>query len=160
MNRFYILKSLRNQPARPCELVSQYSISRPTVQRILADLSKLYWIRKEQNRYRITSAGEQILDSYEELYKTIKITSRWDTFLAQLGNCGSNLPLSTLTTATITMKASYYNDDFRLSFERTYVDHELFVRGRSDGTYRWEGSADYSGSQARRLLGTEFGPTT
>jgi len=100
-NRVRILETLRENPARQCELIRDCGLSRSTVHRALSGLTAREWVRRENGTYHLTPGGSFVLDRYEALETTIDRVAKWGPFLNRLGAIADSFPLSALDDATL-----------------------------------------------------------
>lgn len=84
-----VLRALRDQssPIPKHELKSETEVSRSTVNRAIDNLSDRNWIEEtRRNRYDITTAGESILERYDDFSNTIAGAQTKTRLINQLGN--------------------------------------------------------------------------
>ncbi len=103
-NRPALLRTIKNHPGRPCDIVERCRISRATVQRIISDFEERGWIAKRDSRYHLTAAGSIILEQYETVANTVnRVTEAAPVlrhFDADAAPPLASLADSTLVTAT------------------------------------------------------------
>lgn len=69
-NRSHLLRYLLDGPANHTELQEATGASRVTVSRITAGCRERGWIEMDDSDYRLTSLGERLIASFDELYAT------------------------------------------------------------------------------------------
>lgn len=99
--RIQLLRALRKQPARQCELMERCSVSRPAVWRSLAGFSDRNWVKEDSGLYRITIIGEFVLSHYETLAEVIDCAGERARFFDHLGDIGSTFPAEALAETTV-----------------------------------------------------------
>lgn len=80
--RVAVLAALADAPARPCELCEQTDASRTAIHRALSGFEEYGWIRKQDERYKLTAAGRHVYDQYEQLAVAVEHGDRFSEFLA------------------------------------------------------------------------------
>lgn len=93
------LLSALEQPRRPSELEAASAASRATVQRSLSGFTERGWVCKEERCYRLTVAGELVLEAYRDAEEVIGTVSEAGPELAHLD--GVELPAEALVEATV-----------------------------------------------------------
>jgi predicted transcriptional regulator len=97
-HRVALLCALR-QPRRPSELEADTDASRATVQRSLSGFTERGWARKDGREYRLTVAGELVLEAYRDAERVIETVAAAGPGLAHLA--GVELPAEALAGATV-----------------------------------------------------------
>ncbi|WP_129115600.1 helix-turn-helix transcriptional regulator [Halegenticoccus tardaugens] len=101
-----ILRELSESNMRPTELAAECSCARETAQRTLAGFVDRGWVTKEDGRYRITPAGDLVLEQYERLASTVTGAHRLRPFLANAGLVAQRLLPDALGCFTVTTATS------------------------------------------------------
>ncbi|WP_083864450.1 helix-turn-helix transcriptional regulator [Natrinema pallidum] len=99
-NRPRLLRSIADQPGTPSDLVERCSISRATVQRIIADFENYGWVIKNNGKYGLTAAGSLILETYEETITKIDQIIETKPVLRQFSS-GNEPPVRPLSQSDI-----------------------------------------------------------
>lgn len=111
-NRIRLVKALRNEGEGTVgSLSGRLSMSRSTVHRTLRTFNDHGWVRRVDGVYRLTKAGELVLNAYEDLIRTIEWVGEYDEFLAYLGDTDGMFPIHVTTCAT--MVTATKNDPYR-----------------------------------------------
>ena len=84
--RIDLLQTLRSTPARPSDLADRCSCARETAQRTVTGFADRGWAEKvpDTDRYRLTTAGEIVAESYAEFEECLDVTARFRHLLANL----------------------------------------------------------------------------
>jgi len=93
------LLSALEQPRRPSELEAASAASRATIQRSLSGFTERGWAHKEDRCYRLTVAGELVLEAYRDAERVIGTVAEAGPELAHLQ--GVDLPAEALVEATV-----------------------------------------------------------
>jgi predicted transcriptional regulator len=94
VNRFEILAAIESAPKTSRELKDELGLPRTTLRRNLLELQDRNWIRSSptENVYRISPAGETIVDGFADLLEQAATADKLATFLDQFGH---DLPVDT-----------------------------------------------------------------
>ncbi len=112
MNRIRLLKALRSEAEETVgTLGERLSMSRSTVHRSLRTFTDYGWARRVDGAYRLTEAGELVLDAYEELIHTIEWVEEYEEFLTYLGASNETFPIH--ATRQARMVSATKNDPYR-----------------------------------------------
>ncbi len=87
------------QPKRPSELEAESGASRATVQRSLSGFTERGWVCKEERCYRLTVAGELVLEAYRDAEAVIGTVAESGPELAALD--AVDLPAEALVESTV-----------------------------------------------------------
>jgi predicted transcriptional regulator len=88
-SQFIVLRALyeREEPAHKRELKSETGSSQSTIDRAIRNSTEKNWVEeKSRGRYGITSAGESIVESYDNFYGTIGEAQAKTKLLNNLGD--------------------------------------------------------------------------
>lgn len=99
-NRVRVLRELREEPGRGAELARRCSLPRSTVHRCLDGCTTHGWATKHEGTYRLTTPGDLVLSAYEDLTRTVEVTTEHEGVLTQLGAVGRTLPIEGIARAT------------------------------------------------------------
>jgi predicted transcriptional regulator len=80
-NRFEVLNALATTPRTRDELGELTGVSRPTLSRILSDLTDREWIRRRNDEFEATSKGRVIASEVDQVVDNIQAAERLDTAL-------------------------------------------------------------------------------
>lgn len=94
--RVRILEALSVGPARQCDLGRRCGVARSTVHRNLEGLEERGWVAEEDSQYRITPAGQRLLDAYGEFADTVDTLSEHGPVLRHLTEVPEPIPTSSL----------------------------------------------------------------
>lgn len=76
-----VLERLADDAARPADLVEYADVSRTTVHRTLTELVDRNWVRRVDDGYAITGAGELALRAYRDTRTRFRTLDRFEPFL-------------------------------------------------------------------------------
>lgn len=96
------LLALREGPLGPSAIARRVSCARETAQRNLGGFVERNWVTKDGGRYRLTVAGELVLDTYERLEFTVESASRLTTFLTHVDGALEDVPATLLSEQCVT----------------------------------------------------------
>jgi predicted transcriptional regulator len=88
-SQFNVLRALyeREEPASKRELENETDSSKPTIDRAIRNSTEKNWVEeKSRGQYKITSAGESIVESYDNFRGTIGETQAKTKLLNNLGD--------------------------------------------------------------------------
>lgn len=102
-NRPRVFRALQSQPARQSELVDNLSISRTTIHRCIRDFEEREWVEKAMSsgQYQLTSRGEMLLHTYNELTEASEIIYETEPFLSSLTGDHLEIPLEVLNAGIV-----------------------------------------------------------
>jgi predicted transcriptional regulator len=100
--RVETLRILREEPRNPSSLAEEASCARETAQRNLAGFTDRGWVEKRNRSYRLTSAGQMVLERYEQLERSVENAKNLDVFLANVGDVGDRIDTDLLAAQTVT----------------------------------------------------------
>lgn len=100
--RFAVLSSLCERPARPTDLCDSVDATRTTVQRILAGLSERQWVVKRDGKYQLTLTGRRVYEQYRTLIEEVDRARAAGPLAAHLGPIGDDVPPELLDPTTLT----------------------------------------------------------
>ncbi|MWG36030.1 helix-turn-helix transcriptional regulator [Halomarina oriensis] len=101
-HRVAVMRALREESARPCELERELVASRATVQRALSGLADRGWVEKRDGEYRQTGAGLLVFRAYRQLTDVVGTVEDVGSPLSLLDSVTDDLPVTALRTATAT----------------------------------------------------------
>lgn len=104
-SRVAILRALSEASDGPTGLADRCSCARETAQRTLAGFVDRGWVEKRDGAYRITPAGELVLNGYDDLVWSVETADRLGEFFVHTGDFAADVPPDvfgdlTVTTAT------------------------------------------------------------
>lgn len=100
--RVETLRVLRERPQRPSSLADEVSCARETAQRNLAGFCERSWVTKQDRSYRLTTAGQMVLERYEQLEQSVMNAENLDTFLSNVGSIADEIDTDLLAAQTVT----------------------------------------------------------
>ncbi|WP_254279959.1 helix-turn-helix transcriptional regulator [Haloarcula marina] len=103
--RFSVLSTLADTPARPCELCEQVDATRTTIQRILAGFREREWVVKHDGDYRLTVTGRDVYHRYRSFVAGVEQAQTFGPIATCLGSVADELPASALENADITVSS-------------------------------------------------------
>lgn len=105
--REQVFRALGDQPARQSELDQRLSASRSTIHRCIRDFEKQGWIRKKASsgQYEITTAGEELANTYDELTDSISVIQEAEPFLSSLVDDRLEFPIDVLEAGMVSVSS-------------------------------------------------------
>ncbi|WP_201741107.1 helix-turn-helix transcriptional regulator [Salinigranum halophilum] len=100
--RVETLRALREEPLRPSGLAEEVSCARETAQRNLAGFTERSWVTKQNSSYRLTTAGQMVLQRYEQLEQSVENAKNLDVFLSNVGPVAEAVDTDLLAAQTVT----------------------------------------------------------
>ncbi|ODR80099.1 hypothetical protein BG842_21020 [Haladaptatus sp. W1] len=97
-------------------LSDRLSMSRSTVHRTLRTFTEYGWTQRVDGTYRLTEAGELVLDAYETLIRTIEWVEEYEELLTHLDDADGTFPIHGTTCAN--MVSATKDDPYRAT---TYI---------------------------------------
>ena len=100
--RIETLRTLAGESLGPSVLAERVSCARETAQRNLAGFAERNWVEKADRTYRLTAAGQMVLDRYNQLEWTVESAEQLSIFLANCEEIVDRVDPELLAEQTIT----------------------------------------------------------
>jgi predicted transcriptional regulator len=100
--RVGMLRALSDESLGPSTLADTVSCARETAQRNLAGFVDRDWVEKADGTYRITAAGQMVLETYTRLERTVESAKQLSVFFANCDDIVAEVDPELLAEQTIT----------------------------------------------------------